>query len=110
MRVTSDMGAEDTTGRAPSRVADPLRLVGQLKQFSSLDPEATKFFAVRLVLVHPHYALLVRLAGLVLLASLPVGHCQEEAVLAVAAFHHLIGLFERLDGSLDVAGPQQGHA
>src|SRR5207244_2552743 len=60
-------------------------LVLRTQQRRGFGPEATEFLVVGLVPVHPFHGAVVRSAGLVLRAHLPVRHGQEEPGNAVAA-------------------------
>jgi hypothetical protein len=56
------------------------------QQLRRLGSETAEVLILRIVLVHPLDGQVVPLAGLVLRAELPVGHCQKEPVEAVGAF------------------------
>src|SRR4051812_16684359 len=62
-----------------------LRCILDAQQGCGLGAEAVQFLVLRLILVHPRDGLVVPLAGFLLVAELPVGHREEEKVLALAA-------------------------
>src|SRR5882724_8514281 len=63
-----------------------LRLVFHAEQVGGFGAEAEELGVLGLVFVHPLDGLVVPLAGFFLVAELPVGHGEEEEVVAVTAF------------------------
>src|SRR5262249_54149346 len=68
-----------------------LLLLIKPQQRRGFRPEVAKLLLLRPVLLRPLHCPVVPLAGLVPFAELPVGHCQEEPVEAVAALPELHG-------------------
>src|SRR5262249_22748237 len=91
---------------ATSYPHQPLRLRQEAPIFLSMDGVPEKAFPV---LLRPADGLVIPLAGLLLLAQLPVGHGQEQVVEGVAALAQGHRLVQRLDGGFPVAGTVMGH-